>query len=232
MPETVDLYTAIRLRPEEAIKYFKAKGYTITWDWREQIVLNNAQTFTVAKAMQMDILQDIRNMLNKAQEEGTIFRDFQKELEPRLRQKGWWGKKVVDGKTVQLGSPRRLQIIYQNNMQSGFNAGRWKAFEDNKDNRPYLRYVNPNPLTAICKAMVNKIYHINHIIWRTRAPGNHYGCKSRLRALTALQAKRAGGASAPITAEPAEGWGSNPGIRRWEPKAKDYDKDIWKKGGL
>ena len=89
----------------------------------------------------MDILQDIRDAMTKAMDSGMSFKSFQKEIEPILRAKGWWGKQVVNGKMVQLGSPWRMKTIYQTNMQSAMNAGRYKAQLDNADNRPFLMYV-------------------------------------------------------------------------------------------
>ena len=80
------------LPPEDAIKFFEEKGFEITWDWREQLLINNAQVFTVAKAMKMDILTDIREMVDSALKEGMTFREFQFQLEPMLKAKGWWGK--------------------------------------------------------------------------------------------------------------------------------------------
>ena len=37
MPQTVDLGYAARLPPKEAVAYFRAKGYNITWNWYEQL---------------------------------------------------------------------------------------------------------------------------------------------------------------------------------------------------
>ena len=35
---------------------------------------------------------DIREMVQKALEEGITFHEFQKELRPKLKSKGWWGE--------------------------------------------------------------------------------------------------------------------------------------------
>lgn len=51
MPQqTIDLAYAARLPPKEAVAYFRAKGYNITWNWYEQLADAHARAFTVAKA--------------------------------------------------------------------------------------------------------------------------------------------------------------------------------------
>lgn len=60
--------------------------------------------------------------------------------------RGWWGEQVmtdpVDGvaKLVQLGSTRRLRVIFQTNMATAFAAGQWARIQSNKKALPYLRY--------------------------------------------------------------------------------------------
>lgn len=98
MPD-VDLMYAIGLPPEKAIEYFRSKGYQITWNWYEMLNEAHAKAFTVAKAMNLDILQDIRGMVQKSLDEGITSETFVKELEPTLKAKGWWGKVMgEDGK--------------------------------------------------------------------------------------------------------------------------------------
>lgn len=105
-----------KLAPTAAIKYFKKKGQTYTWDWYELWQDAHKKTFTVAKVMREDILKDIRSALDKALEEGKTFQEFQKELKPTLQKKGWWGEQIVvdtqgNAEKVQLGSMYRLKTI-------------------------------------------------------------------------------------------------------------------------
>ncbi|HDH01064.1 MAG TPA: phage head morphogenesis protein, partial [Nitrospirae bacterium] len=74
-----DLSFAFNLKPEKAIEYFKSKGYTFSWDWHDTWQEAHAKAFTVAKAMRMDILQDIRDALQMSLDEGQNFRAFKKE---------------------------------------------------------------------------------------------------------------------------------------------------------
>jgi len=190
MPD-VDLGYAIGLKPEAAIRYFQEKGYAFTWDWQEMWQDAHAKAFTVAKVTQLDILEDIRGAVQKALDEGTTLRDFQKNLTPILQAKGWWGKQELMGATgavqeVQLGSPRRLKTIYRTNLQTSFMAGRWKEQVENADDRPYLQYVavmdrRTRPSHA---RLHGRVYRYDDPFWKAFYPPNGWGCRCRTRALS------------------------------------------------
>ena len=143
---SVDLSYAFGLPPEKAIEYFKSKGYAFTWDWYDMWQEAHAKAFTVAKIGRMDILQDIRDALQKALDEGTTFQQFKKDLTPTLQAKGWWGRQMIMDETgaageVQLGSPWRLKTIYETNLQIAYGVGRDKEMMENNDDRPYRQWV-------------------------------------------------------------------------------------------
>ena len=77
-----DLKYAIGLSPKEAIKYLTSKGYTFSWDWHEVWQEAHTKVFTVAKVMRKDILDDIREIVEKAITDGITLQQFKKELEP------------------------------------------------------------------------------------------------------------------------------------------------------
>lgn len=241
MPEKVTrnlVGMAIGLPPAEAIKLYESKGFEFTWNWREQLNVNHSTAFTVAKAMKADVLQDIRDALLLSLREGVPFREFQKELIPMLQAKGWWGQKVVEGKMVELGSPRRLRTIYDTNMNSAFNGGRWKRQQDNKENRPFIKYVAvlDQKTRPAHRAWDGVIKPVDDPWWDTRYPPNGWRCRCRTRALSPLQAQRSGGVTPNSKIDkklkPDEGFENNPGKKQWEPEKKDYDADIWKVTGL
>lgn len=194
----IDLLYAIGLPPEKAIEYFKSKGYTFSWDWYDTWQEAHAKAFTVAKAMRMDILQDIRDMVQKSLDEGITFQQFKKELEPKLRAKGWWGKMIIGDETgaqaVQLGSPYRLKTIYQTNLQTAYNAGRYKEMIDNVDDRPYWQYVAVmDSRTRPAHAALNgKVFRYDDPFWDTHYPPLGFRCRCRVRALSEKDIKNRG----------------------------------------
>jgi uncharacterized protein with gpF-like domain len=111
------------LPPEQALDWWRAKGYAINWGWRDMAAQNHARAFTVAGVMKVDVLQDIRAELDRALAEGRTLNDFKKDLIPRLQAKGWWGKlaqtDMATGEMHGKGlTPRRLDTIFRTNLQS------------------------------------------------------------------------------------------------------------------
>lgn len=203
----VDLLYAIGLPPEKAIEYFKSKGYTFSWEWWDTWQEAHAKAFTVAKALRLDILQDIRDMLQHALDEGITFQEFKKELEPKLKAKGWWGKKLImdaEGgiSEVQLGSPYRLKTIYQTNMQTAYNAGRYKEFMENVSDRPYWQYVAvmDNRTRPSHAALNGKVFRYDDPFWDTHYPPLGFHCRCRVRALSEGDIKKRG-----LSVETSEG---------------------------
>lgn len=145
-------HAVVDIRPvpfEAAIKYFRAKAdLPGQFSYKDVWAQEHTAAFTVAKAMQLDVLQDIRAAVEQAIADGTTLADFRKRLKPLLQAKGWWGRKEMadpktgEVKTVQLGSPRRLQIIYDTNLRTAYAAGHWERIERLAEDMPWLRYVH------------------------------------------------------------------------------------------
>lgn len=199
MPEPVDLGYAFTLAPAKAVEYFRMKGHKISWNWYDTYQEANAKAFTVAKVARLDVLKDIRGAVDGAIANGTIFADFKKDLEPTLRNKGWWGKQIVVdsqgvAEQVQLGSVRRLKTIYGTNLQTSYMAGRWKGMAENASERPYWQYIAIDDAATRDKhrAMHKRVFRWDDPIWQSMYPPNDWGCRCRVRALTEKQVKQKG----------------------------------------
>jgi SPP1 gp7 family putative phage head morphogenesis protein len=164
--------------------------------------------FTVAKATSLDVLRAIRDQVSKAVGDGQTFESFKRNLKPQLQALGWWGKQeVLDADTgeltaVQLGSDRRLRTIFQTNVQTAYMAGRFQRLVGNAGDRPFWMYVavmdgRTRPAHA---ALNGKVFRWDDPIWKVIFPPNGWGCRCRVRALTAAEVEQMGSASrtAPI----------------------------------
>ncbi len=149
-----DVQTIPALKPEEAIAFFAQKGDLPSFAWQDVFQDEHARAFTVAKAMNRDVLSAIREALDAAIRDGLTLDQFREQLRPKLEALGWWGKQTMldplDGqfKSVQLGSPARLKTIFRVNMRSAYAAGKWQRIEATKQLLPYLRYVQIQRVTA------------------------------------------------------------------------------------
>lgn len=200
MAEEVIWPEIVKLKPVEAVDYLRKKGHKITFDYTEMAREEHAYNFTVAKAMSHDILLDIRSAVDDALAQGTTFQDFQKQLKPTLLEKGWWGKQVVSNpntgekEQVQLGSPRRLQVIYDTNLRTAYAAGRWEAVQRTKKLRPYLRYITMDDgrVREQHRHWHNVVKPVDDPFWDDHYPPNGWRCRCSVQQLSDRDLKRLG----------------------------------------
>ena len=199
MPSPADLKAMFGMEPENAVAFMKSKGYAITWNWREMLDQAHDQAFTVAKAMNLDLLSDIRGALETALQDGQTLTQFIKSLQPTLESQGWWGKQVIvdsngGAEMVQLGSPRRLKTIYQTNLQSAYMAGRKASMEETADTHPYWMYIAilDGKTRPSHRALHGQVFRHDDPIWAAIFPPNGFNCRCRVVALSEAAVKRRG----------------------------------------
>ncbi|ENN93178.1 hypothetical protein BVtw_00620 [Bartonella vinsonii subsp. berkhoffii str. Tweed] len=228
--------------PKEVTRYFAAKAVVPSFDWRDVAPEEHAFSFTVAKSVGYDILDDFKRAVGEAIKHQIPFQDFQKNLMPILQEKGWWGKKTsIDPLTgekslVQLGSPRRLETVYWANTMSAHAAGEWERTQNNKEFLPYLTY-------ALSSSEHKRLEHeswvgftapVDDPVWDWLYPPNGWRCKCSVRQVSRYEAENLGyeDDAAPLKVEQKAwhnkrtgkvekipkgidpGWNSNPGKHR------------------
>ena len=193
-----DLAFATTLPPRAAVEYLRRKGFGVSWDWQDTWQEAHARAFVVAKAVKLDVLSTVREAVESALASGQTRREFIRELEPKLRTLGWWGRKTMETPTgqreVQLGSPRRLQTIYETNMRTAYAVGRFRQQHENAAARPYWQYdaMNDGRTRPSHRAMDRMVFRHDDPIWNTHYPPNGFNCRCRVRALTARQVAERG----------------------------------------
>ena len=205
--------------PREALEYFRFRGLKTGFDYRDVWREEHALAFTVAKAMEVDLLKDIRAEIDKAIAEGRTLRQFQKDLTPILQKRGWWGKKEMKdpktGKLVQsqLGSPRRLRTIYRANLRAARAAGQWDRAQRTKKVRPYFLYaLGPSKEhREEHRAWAGTLLPVDDPWWDDHFPPNGWGCKCRVRQISAAEAERRGGVTKPPPRKEVSWWNKRAG---------------------
>jgi hypothetical protein len=184
--------------PKEALAFFRAKRLKPAFDYRDVWREEHATAFTVAKAMNVDVLETIQGALDQALSEGMTYQQFKKELRPSLERLGWWGKQdMLDPKTgkireVQLGSPRRLKTIYRTNLRTARAAGQWQRIQRSKRTQPYLIYeLGPSrEHREQHVAWAGTTLPVDDPFWHTHMPANGWGCNCRVRSVSRRQYQR------------------------------------------
>lgn len=211
---------------EEAIAFFKAKGIVLSPDsFRDLWGKAHAKAFTVARVTAMDILEDIREEVERALEEGLSLGQFKRDLGRILESKGWLARRGEADPGRRL-PPWRLETIYRTNLQSAYSAGRYQQMLDVADARPYWRYVSvmdsrTRPSHA---AMHGLIYRFDHPFWDQWYPPNGYNCRCTVMTVSAREMAREGWQEQTrgVDERPDPGFDYNVGRETWRPDFNQY----------
>lgn len=202
------------LAPEEAVEAFRRKGYELTFDWRDMQRGEHSRAFTVAKVACLDLLTDIRRAVDAAISEGITLREFERRLTPLLQERGWWGRQAMtdpltgETRDVQLGSPRRLRIIYDTNLRMAYAAGRWERIEQVAERRPWLRYVAvlDDRTRDQHRRWHDTVLRWDDPWWNQHAPPNGWNCRCTVQQLSDRDIARRGLAPSDPPSAPARSW--------------------------
>lgn len=157
-----------------------------------------AQAFTISGLARLDQVQRVADEFARMQAEGGTLADFQK-----------WAK------TQDWNLPRhRLETVYRNAVQTAYNAGHWRRFEETKADRPYLMYdaINDSRVRPSHLALDGVIKPVDDPFWNTHSPQLGHRCRCNLRSLSADEAREKGGITQNPPAEGVAdaGWGAKP----------------------
>lgn len=199
---TADVGFAFGLEPAAAIQYFERKGFAVGFDWTDVWEEAHAKAFTVAGVMRLDVLADIKGALTDSMRAGGTLADFQRQLQPVLERKGWWGKtpgQPADPDTgeVQHGkrlTPARLELIHRQNTQSSYSAGRYQALMENVADRPWFEYIAilDSRTRPAHRALSGRIFRYDDPFWGRFWPPNGWRCRCRVRARSDRDVARKG----------------------------------------
>lgn len=192
--------------PPEASRFLRNKGLRPGFSWEDVEPEEHAVAFTVAKAMELDLLEAMKAEVQSALDNGLPFEAFQKSWRSNPKLAEWWGKREMtdpltgETKLVQLGSPRRLRTIYNANIRSARAAGQWERIQRTKGAFPFLEYrtgpsENHRPHHL---AKAGTILPVDSSFWDEWMPPNGWGCKCWVRQVTKAEAARRG-----VSTEPA-----------------------------
>ncbi|WP_441374340.1 phage head morphogenesis protein [Acinetobacter lwoffii] len=162
----------------EALRYARDKRVVLPEEF--YLLDLNARQYatTVSGLASLDQIKTVINLSNKAIESGSTFQEFQK---------------AVKESGIEL-SPHHLDNIFRTNIQNAYAHGIWTQQQENKANRPYLRYssLNDGRTRPSHLALNNIIRHIDDSFWYTYYPPNGFKCRCGVDALTEAQAKKLG----------------------------------------
>lgn len=157
-----------------------------------------AQAFTVSGLATLDQIQRVADELARHVADGGTLQEFQK-----------WAA------TQEWGLPaHRMETIFRNAVQTAYNAGHWRRFEETKATRPYLMYdaINDSRVRPSHLALDGVIRPVDDPFWNTHSPPLGHRCRCVLRSISSDQARERGGVTQNPPAEGVAdpGWGEKP----------------------
>ncbi len=189
----------ITLPPADSVRAFEARDrLRLTVNWADMWQGEHARAFTVAKLQDLDILAEIQAAVADVIANGGTPAEFAANLEPYLRSKGWWGL-VTDpaltgtDRAVNIG-PARLRTIYDTNLRTSRAAGRWRRIQEQKRERPFLRYVAvlDSRTRPLHRAWHGTILPVDDEWWDTHYPPCGWYCRCTVRQLSQRDLDREG----------------------------------------
>lgn len=220
--------------PKDAAEAFARRALlqpSFRWQdvWQEE----HARAFAVAGVTRLDILQVFRDGLKRAIDEGTGLAQFQKELEPALVAKGWWGDieqtDQVTGEVRRMRfDQRRLQLIYDVNVRQSYAAGRWARIERLKARFPFVIYrtMRDERVRASHAAWDGVALPVDHEFWNTHFPPCGWSCRCTAFGIDEAGIERLKAAGFPIKRDaPKVEWATwhNPSDDTFHPVPRGID---------
>lgn len=175
-----DILEALSKTPEEAVEYFRAKGLRIATDAKERIKAIKDHGFTVTGVTKLDILNDYKDILLKAIEEGITLSEFKKKLAERLATRGWFTRDEETEEGNGELPPWRLKNIYRTNVAEAYNESKWSQFQETIDLIPFIECysVVDKSTTDKCKWLNGKIFRKDDPVFAKKGrSGGHFGCR-------------------------------------------------------
>lgn len=158
-------------------EFFRAKLNIPTNHWDDIMKEAHDRGFMVAGAFKADLLNDLRQAVDKSLTEGKSIAWFRKHFDQIVQQHGWDYKGERNWRT---------RVIYQTNMLSSYAAGRYQQLTDPEmlQAKPYWVYRHGHPV-------IPRQLHLDwngmalaatDPWWQIHFPPNGWGCTCRVTA--------------------------------------------------
>jgi SPP1 gp7 family putative phage head morphogenesis protein len=194
--------TADPTRFEEAIAWFRGKVPITKPEWEQLTDVARRRAFTIAGVADLDLMAEVQESMMRALEQGVFYRDWAASVKDQLYA-AWGGPDAV-----------RLETIFHANIQSAYQAGRYRQITDPDvlAARPFWLFdaILDDRTTSICQGLNGTIRPADDPYWSSRIPPLHFRCRSGLRTLTASEGTRRGVTQRPSPVAGIGGFGRPP----------------------
>ncbi|SOC83111.1 Phage Mu protein F like protein [Ensifer adhaerens] len=185
--------SALDLPFDEAIRFFRDKASVPTKSWRDVWNAAHAKMFMVAGANSEALVNDFKEAIAKALEQGTTLDEFRKDFDQIVKKHGWSYKGERGW---------RSRTIFETNLSTAYAAGRYAKLTapDTLAVFPYWQYNHSGAVHPRVqhKAWDGDVYPAGDAFWTVAYPPNGFGCGCFVTPVSRSGLKRLG-KSAPDT---------------------------------
>jgi hypothetical protein len=191
--------------------YFRRKASFPSARWDDLMRGEHAHGFMAAGVARLDVLDDLREAIQAAIDQGETFGDFRARFDDIVARHGWIGGA---GDESDARRAWRQRVIYRTNLRTSYMAGRWEQLS----RFPYLRYqhntvANPREEHQAWDGMV---LATDDPWWDTHYPPNGWGCACTVTGVSEARLRALGKAGPDTAPDPRAGavppeWAYHPG---------------------
>lgn len=217
----------------EALEFWRAKVRLPPKEFYALAESHRVRAFTVSGLARADMIHEIYRSMGRALESGETFEEWKKSLPHIWEENGWTGKRAW-----------RVDNIFRTNIQTAYNAGRYKQMMEVSEGRPYWQYsaVNDSRTRPTHRALHGRVYRHDSPFWDTFYPPNGFRCRCKVKTLSERQVRERGlkvwdgnglgelieppgpgGTTLPARPlMPDKGFAGNPGKEAWQADLSKY----------
>ena len=169
---------------KEQIEFFRRKINIPTNSYADIYNNEHDYAFVVAGANRNALLNDFRAAIDKAISQGTTLDEFRQDFAEIVEKHGW---------SYNGSFNWRSRVIYETNLNSSYQAGRYQQLRDAKF--PYMEYLHSDYVEhprELHQSWNHLVLNFNDPWWDSHFPPNGYGCQCRVRGRTKGDLKRMG----------------------------------------
>jgi hypothetical protein len=177
---------AVALPFREQAEFLRRKINIKTDSWVDIYNTEHDWAFVVAGANRDALVADFRKSVEAVVNDGITLESFRKQFDDIVAKNGW---------SYNGGRNWRSRVIYETNLNSSYQAGRYEQLMAVREQRPYWQYLHSDAVEnprLLHESWDGLILRWDDPWWQTHFPVNGWGCQCRVIALSDADLKRMG----------------------------------------
>lgn len=173
------------LPPDAALEYWQSRVPLLPEQFKELTEVLRQRAWTVSGLTRRELVESVHRSMAEAAASGQSLAAWRQSMLTLLQ-----GEQGL----APVLTRHRLDTIFRTNMQTMYQAGRWRRLEEVKADRPYLRYsaVRDRRTRPEHALLHDLVYPQDHDFWQRYYPPNGFRCRCTVVSLSDRQVRERG----------------------------------------